>query len=116
MGAFHKQFGERLRHLRKASGLTQEELAKRAGISWKFLGAIERAERDVTLGKIEGLIKALSVAPYELFLFNFPEGAGAEKVNEEVLLRLIKHTDPAVRPLVMNLVHSVLRWTSKRQQ
>ena len=40
-----KSFGERLRGLREAAGLSQEELANRAHVSAKAIGAIERGER-----------------------------------------------------------------------
>jgi transcriptional regulator with XRE-family HTH domain len=38
-------FGERLRGLREAAGLTQEELAARAGMTAKGISALERGER-----------------------------------------------------------------------
>ncbi len=40
-----ESFGERLRRYREAAGLSQEELAERAGISGKAIGALERGER-----------------------------------------------------------------------
>jgi predicted ATPase/transcriptional regulator with XRE-family HTH domain len=38
-------FGERLRHLREAAGLTQEALAAAAGLSVNAIGALERGDR-----------------------------------------------------------------------
>ena len=38
-------FGAKLRHLREAAGLTQEELAARAGLTAKGVSALERGER-----------------------------------------------------------------------
>jgi transcriptional regulator with XRE-family HTH domain len=38
-------FGERLRRLRETAGLTQEELASRAGLTAKAISALERGER-----------------------------------------------------------------------
>src|SRR5215218_2641384 len=38
-------FGVRLRRLRQAAGLTQEELAARAGMTAKGISALERGER-----------------------------------------------------------------------
>src|SRR3712207_710939 len=39
-------FGSRLRQLRGAAGLTQEELALRAGLSPRAISALERGERQ----------------------------------------------------------------------
>ena len=39
-------FGSRLRRLREAAGLTQEELALRAGLSPRAISALERGERQ----------------------------------------------------------------------
>jgi transcriptional regulator with XRE-family HTH domain len=38
-------FGERLRSLRRAAGLTQEELASKAGLTAKAISVLERGER-----------------------------------------------------------------------
>src|ERR687885_2383402 len=40
-----RPFGELLRRYRSAAGVTQEELAERAGITAKAVGALERGER-----------------------------------------------------------------------
>jgi transcriptional regulator with XRE-family HTH domain len=60
-------FGRRVRALRKARGLSQEELAHRAGIHWTYLGGIERGERNPALLNIGRLARALDVAITELF-------------------------------------------------
>ncbi len=39
-------FGQRLRQFRLEAGLTQEELAERAGLTVKAIGALERGERE----------------------------------------------------------------------
>jgi transcriptional regulator with XRE-family HTH domain len=41
----HPGFGRRLRRLREAAGLTQEELAERAGLTPNAISALERGER-----------------------------------------------------------------------
>ncbi|MCH7700351.1 MAG: helix-turn-helix transcriptional regulator [Planctomycetes bacterium] len=64
-------FGERVRELRKRSGLTQAELAGRCGshVEMQRIGEIERGERNCTLETVEAVAKGLGCEPAELFLF-----------------------------------------------
>jgi len=50
-----------LRALRVERGLSQEELAHRAGVHRTYVGSIERAERNVSIDSIERLSLALGV-------------------------------------------------------
>jgi transcriptional regulator with XRE-family HTH domain len=75
------RFGARVRTLRRAAALTQETLAKKAGVDWKYLGLIERGKRNVTIGMAERLATALGVEPLQLFLFDEPGVARAERVT-----------------------------------
>jgi transcriptional regulator with XRE-family HTH domain len=61
------QFGQRLRELRQAHGLSQEELAYRAGLHRTYVSSAERGERNVSLVNIERLAKALEVDMREFF-------------------------------------------------
>ena len=45
----YKKMGLRIRQVRKAKGWSQDELAKRCGISMSFLGHIERGTRIMSL-------------------------------------------------------------------
>lgn len=56
----------RLRALRDKRGWSQEELAKRAGISRGYLARLETGRHDPTLTMIEKLAKALNVPVTEL--------------------------------------------------
>ena len=62
-------FGERIRALRQAKEVSQEELAYRAGIHRTYLGGIERGERNPALKNIAALAQALEVDLPELFSF-----------------------------------------------
>src|SRR5262244_1816345 len=59
-------FGQRLRHLRRARGLTLAELGARVGRAPSALSLLENGRREPKLSLIEALAKALSVAPDEL--------------------------------------------------
>jgi len=69
VGTIQKQFGDRVRDLRLAKGLSQEELAFRAGIHRTYLGGIERGERNPALKNISAIAEALHVTLSELFSF-----------------------------------------------
>lgn len=55
-----------LRRIRSGKGLTQEELAARAGLSARYLGSIERAQVSASVSVLGKLAYALRVDPCEL--------------------------------------------------
>jgi transcriptional regulator with XRE-family HTH domain len=55
-----------LRRLRRAQGLSQEELADRAGINRNYIGMLEREENAATVDMLERLAGVLGVEPTEL--------------------------------------------------
>src|SRR5499427_5999662 len=59
-------FGQRLRHIRRARGLTLTELGERVGRAPSALSLLENGRREPKLSLIEALASALSVAPDEL--------------------------------------------------
>jgi len=70
MKTIEKQFGERVRKLRLARSLSQEELAFKSGVHRTYLGSIERGERNPSLKNIAAIAKALDVTLSQLFLFD----------------------------------------------
>lgn len=56
----------RLRKARLAKGLTQAEVAKKAGISENHYAQIERAEKNPTVSTFKGIIKAIGVPSSEI--------------------------------------------------
>jgi len=69
VGTTQKQFGDRVKDLRLAKGLSQEDLAFKAGMHRTYLGGIERGERNPSLKNIAAIARALDVALPELFSF-----------------------------------------------
>ena len=61
-----KQFGERVRALRKTKGFSQEAFAARCGLDRTYIGGIERGERNVALRNIAVIAGALGVSISEL--------------------------------------------------
>lgn len=56
-------FAKNLRRMRHASGLTQEELAHRAGFNRNYIGMLERGTNSPTVDTIEKLADVLEVDP-----------------------------------------------------
>jgi transcriptional regulator with XRE-family HTH domain len=56
-----------LKQLRRERGLSQEELAARAGLNRNYVGMVEREENAATVDVLEQLARALNIDPIELF-------------------------------------------------
>lgn len=54
-------FGDNVRKYRKQLGISQEELADKAGLHRTYIGMIERAEKNITLVNLERVANALDI-------------------------------------------------------
>jgi len=61
------EFGQRIRNLRKEQGISQEDLALRAGLDRTYISGIERGERNPSLINIEKIAIAFSTNIKGLF-------------------------------------------------
>jgi len=55
--AVRRKFGKWLRQFRKERGYNQEALGRRAGLSGKFIGDVERGEKSVSLDSLWRIAK-----------------------------------------------------------
>ncbi|MCK1515625.1 helix-turn-helix transcriptional regulator [Bradyrhizobium sp. 190] len=62
-----RMVAKNLRRLRLKSGLSQEELADRAGLNRNYIGMIEREENAPTVDALEQISEALAIDPVVLF-------------------------------------------------
>jgi transcriptional regulator with XRE-family HTH domain len=56
-----RRFGVTLKRLRERTGLTQEVVAKKAGVSRAYLARLEMGRHDPPLSRLRKLARALSV-------------------------------------------------------
>jgi transcriptional regulator with XRE-family HTH domain len=61
-----EKFGEEVRTQRLSQGLSQEQLAVKAGVHRTYIGMIERAEKNITLENISKVAKALGLSISQL--------------------------------------------------
>lgn len=59
-------FGQNVRRLRVERGLSQEQLAEKAGLHRTYIGMIERAEKNITLCNMEKVALSLGVSIRDL--------------------------------------------------
>lgn len=63
------RLGKKVRQLRKAKNLTQEDLGFMIGNSGKQIGRIERGENNVTVCMLLAISKSLNISMKDLFDF-----------------------------------------------
>lgn len=109
-GTLRRRFGERIRHLRKVRGWTQQGLADRAGMDYKYVGSVERGEMNLTIDNIERFCAAFGVEAFHLFFF----GADPERVPQEIDARriqdLLRDVEADARPLLLSIFRCVAEW------
>lgn len=67
-GQMIKAFGKNIRNIRLSKNLTQEQLAEMSSINDKYLGEIERGEKNPTAIIVYKLSRSLGISVCELFL------------------------------------------------
>lgn len=82
-------FGNQVRHFRQNMGMSQAELAEKAGISQTFLSALERGMKFPGAETIESIARVLNLSYYRLFLNDFSENQ-ASMASQEIFLLEIK--------------------------
>jgi transcriptional regulator with XRE-family HTH domain len=102
-----KLFGKRLRSLRRARNLTQEQLGELAGLNYKYLGAIERGEENPSLKVIEKIADALGLELIDLFRFSH-ETANVKEAKAKI--RKVLETDDLEKlQITLRLLEAIFR-------
>lgn len=69
MSELKRNFGKRLRYLRRSRDMTQEQLAELVGRSVNFISLVENGDTAPSFETIERLTKALNIDVVDLFRF-----------------------------------------------
>lgn len=66
MSELLKDFGEKLRAMRKKKSISQDTLSKLSDIDRSYVGRMDRGEVNITLDKLYAIAKALKCQPSDL--------------------------------------------------
>jgi len=62
-----KQLGERIKELRKETGLSQEKFALKIDMDRTYFATVESGKRNISLYNIEKIAKGLNISISKLF-------------------------------------------------
>lgn len=100
------RLGKRIRELRKASGLSQDQAAELAGISGKYLGEVERGEVNATILVVAKLADALQVAPSDLLRFDHI--ASQDEIKNKIVEMIVNCSDEE-RTIIYRVLVAILK-------
>ena len=98
-----KLFGRRVRAVRRAAGVTQEEAAERAHLNGKYLGEIERGEKRPSFEVILTLARTLRTSPATFFDFD------REEIDPKSLRKRINSLLQGAAPKDLEKIHRLVR-------
>lgn len=79
MATLRKQFGKKLRQVRKSRGLTQEQFAELLDISVDFLSLVERGLNAPSFESIEAFSITLGIPVKDFFDFSSGAASSTQK-------------------------------------
>lgn len=98
--------GKRIQAIREKAGLTQEQLEEKTGVNTKYISAIERGQKNITVKTLEKITKGLNIELYELFLVS--EEVGSEKVVKKAIDTLIEEADRKTLTLCLDFLRKAV--------
>jgi transcriptional regulator with XRE-family HTH domain len=99
--------GRRIRYLRNRRGFTQEQLGEKANVNYKYLGAIERGERNPSIDNLARVAKALGVRLHDIFIFE-------QEIEDTQLLKkriddLLKNASKIEFKTIYRVIEAILK-------
>ncbi len=95
MSELKKLLGKRIREIRIAKKLTQEELSELTDIGASSISKIESGHFHPTDENLERIAKALKVEPYKLYMFNHQKDT--KELLQDIQTMLNKATDEEIK-------------------
>ena len=103
MSDISKIIGERIRMYRTRKNLSQDALGEAAGLHGKYIGQLERGEKNATLESVEKVARALDL-PFETLFENIIVGGTQNEIPKacyDLLTPLSQKEQKAVYDLII---------------
>ncbi len=98
-------FGHILKDIRLRKGYTREQFAERAGISTRYLSAIENEQREPSYEVLYGLFHSLGISADIVF---YPKNDEVDNSDAEQVKRLYLECSERDRLIVRTMLDSML--------
>lgn len=105
MSELKKLLGKRIREIRVARNLTQEDLSELTDIGASSISKIESGHFHPTDENLERIAKVLNVEPYKLYMFNHQKDT--KELLQDIQTMLNKATDEEIK-LVYKILIGIL--------
>ena len=105
MSELKKLLGKRIREIRVARNLTQEDLSELTKIGASSISKIESGHFHPTDENLERIAKALNVEPYKLYMFNHQKDT--KELLKDIQTMLNQATDEEIK-LVYKVLSGIL--------
>ncbi len=98
---------------RAARGLTQEQLAERAGIHWTTIGKIERGKLIPSVAILAGLAHALDASLGDWLGRTFPGPSEANSADADATVEFVRALPTAERRGLLPVLEQLVRWKAR---
>ena len=102
--------GARIRYFRHLRGLSQEQLALRAGLNPAFRGHLERGLKSPTITTLEKLVRVLDITFVELFAEQPADSDAAKETARKRLDLLVRDLSAEQLDKLSDIIQAILRF------
>lgn len=107
---FKKDFGKKVKEIREARGLTQDQLAELIDYETQSLSLVENGHRGVSFATLEKLVKVLNTEPADLFTFEETQNPPA---LIKTIIKSLTALDAESLRYIINVIKEFVKYKTK---
>lgn len=109
-----KLVGERIKYFRNQRGLSQEQLALRAGINTSYAGQLERGEKSPTVDTLGKISTALNIPLEEFFQIENKKTSDNMTTTMEKIAFLLNGRTASEQEAIYGIIKQLLLFKDKK--